>query len=446
MGKKLIVTLVAVFILCVASTAFAGPFADVPVGHWAYSAINQLAKDGIVAGYGDADFGGDKTMTRYEMAIVVGKALEYSGKADKANKALIDKLSAEFAKELDTLGVRVATVEKKIDKLEKIKITGDFYIRNLGEKDSVDNSDASGSYWRSRIRLNVESKIDDSMTAFVRFTSRNLFGSSTASRDGWQTDTSPSYQQLDQYNIKVAANGFTYKVGRQDALLGQGMLISTGGDAQWPNQFDGVVASGKLGAIDTTVIVGTTTRSNSLNGYGDTRAKWYGMDMKAKAAENLSVGVAFAHHKFENDSSILGPAGATNMWAVNTSYNAAPNLTFNAEYARSSYETDNRAYFVSATYAMGKNSLTATYVDTQRYSVDAYNSVYGALIPLNFGAGIVIDGDTYAPLARNYKAWQYYYYHPLTPNTFLDVYVIDAKVPGYKGHDLEWFAGWNVNF
>ena len=50
-----------------ASAYAANPFSDVPAGHWAYDSINKLAAAGVIEGYGDSTFGGDKLMTRYEM-------------------------------------------------------------------------------------------------------------------------------------------------------------------------------------------------------------------------------------------------------------------------------------------------------------------------------------------------------------------------------------------
>ena len=110
MKKSLIVTLALVFILGIAGTAFAAanPFVDVPAKHWAYESVSKLAAAGIVDGYGDGTFRGDKTMTRYEMAQIVAKAMAKSDKADAQMKATIDKLAVEFAAELNNLGVRVA--------------------------------------------------------------------------------------------------------------------------------------------------------------------------------------------------------------------------------------------------------------------------------------------------------------------------------------------------
>ena len=58
--------------LGVSATAFAAnPFSDVPAGHWAYAAVAKLAAAGIVDGYPDGTYKGDRTMTRYEMAQIM---------------------------------------------------------------------------------------------------------------------------------------------------------------------------------------------------------------------------------------------------------------------------------------------------------------------------------------------------------------------------------------
>ena len=66
----------------------ANPFADVPAGHWAYESINKLAAAGVIEGYGDGSFRGDRLMTRYEMAQIVAKAM--------AQGANVDSLAAEL--------------------------------------------------------------------------------------------------------------------------------------------------------------------------------------------------------------------------------------------------------------------------------------------------------------------------------------------------------------
>ena len=115
--------------------AAANPFEDVAADHWAYDAVAQLAADGVIEGYGDGTYRGDQEITRYEMAQMVARAMAKSG-VSAADKAMIDKLAAEFADELNALGVRVAALEKKVD---NVKWTGRVryrYINRRTENDS----------------------------------------------------------------------------------------------------------------------------------------------------------------------------------------------------------------------------------------------------------------------------------------------------------------------
>ena len=139
--KKSLVLAMAMALGVTASAYAANPFSDVPAGHWAYDSISKLAAAGIIEGYGDDTFRGDRLMTRYEMAQIVAKAL--------AKGANVDKLAAEFADELDALGVRVAALEKKSD---NVKITG--YFRYHYENYKQDGKKGHSSKLRSRIWFN----------------------------------------------------------------------------------------------------------------------------------------------------------------------------------------------------------------------------------------------------------------------------------------------------
>ncbi|MEG6585059.1 S-layer homology domain-containing protein [Dendrosporobacter sp. 1207_IL3150] len=128
MKKRLAAMITTALVVGVASTTFAAanPFVDVPAKHWAYDAVTKLAQAGIVDGYNDGTFRGDKTITRYEMAQIVAKAMVKSDKADAAQKAALDKLAVEFSAELNNLGVRVAKLEAS---QSNIKFTGDARVR-----------------------------------------------------------------------------------------------------------------------------------------------------------------------------------------------------------------------------------------------------------------------------------------------------------------------------
>ena len=149
--KKSLVLAMAMALGVTASAYAANPFSDVPAGHWAYDSISKLAAAGVIEGYGDDTFRGDRLMTRYEMAQIVAKAM--------AKGANVDKLAAEFADELDALGVRVAALEKKSD---NVKITGQVRW-NYGSSHSDANKKYNGaSYGHSlRTRLNINGTVND---------------------------------------------------------------------------------------------------------------------------------------------------------------------------------------------------------------------------------------------------------------------------------------------
>jgi len=117
--------------------AQAAPFADTPTNHWAYDAVQDLAKRGIVIGYPDGTYGGKRPMTRYEFAVAVDRALRTIDdmvKAAQTNtpppagtppatnltqeqlnevQALIDK----FRPELDTIQSNLKQAQDDIDAL-----------------------------------------------------------------------------------------------------------------------------------------------------------------------------------------------------------------------------------------------------------------------------------------------------------------------------------------
>jgi len=77
MMRKLALLAGMVAAIAVARPALAqGPFADVPTDHWAYDAVNELAKQGIVNGYPDSTFGGKRALTRYEFAMAIQRMLQ----------------------------------------------------------------------------------------------------------------------------------------------------------------------------------------------------------------------------------------------------------------------------------------------------------------------------------------------------------------------------------
>jgi hypothetical protein len=132
MKRRCTPALVALFCVCatigmVRSVALATPLADIPADHWAYQYIQSLAADGVIEGYPDGAFKGDRPMTRYEMAAVVARAVaklqagQVNGAtlASKTDLEKLQKLVDALKDELDALGVRVTTLEDSLATLER---------------------------------------------------------------------------------------------------------------------------------------------------------------------------------------------------------------------------------------------------------------------------------------------------------------------------------------
>lgn len=87
-------------------------FPDVPANHWAYEYVTALHKAGILEGYPDGTFSGDRMMTRYEFAAIVYRAIMAGAASNPAlnRDGTLDKLAKEFSSEMKY--IRIDTISK----------------------------------------------------------------------------------------------------------------------------------------------------------------------------------------------------------------------------------------------------------------------------------------------------------------------------------------------
>ena len=211
--KKSLVLAMAMALGVTASAYAANPFSDVPAGHWAYDSVNKLASAGIVDGYGNGTFGGDRLMTRYEMAQIVAKAM--------AKGANVDRLAAEFADELDSLGVRVTALEKKSD---NVKITGEARFRYADSKGKGNVADSYVGDLRSRIWITGQVNDDWSYTGMIQ-NIQDFAGDYTGDE---KTDFQRAY-------VQGKLGGMAVTAGRYNAFFADGNI--------YDNRADGVELS-----------------------------------------------------------------------------------------------------------------------------------------------------------------------------------------------------------
>jgi len=178
-----------------ASAASNTLFNDVPQDHWAYPAIEQLAKDGILTGYDDGSFRGDALMTRYDMAQIIANARTHMAKATPADQELITKLSDEFRDDLDDLGVRVTRLEKK---QENVRLTGSFAQKYEKAAHDGYNEDAEHggtnhrTRWQKELKLNIDADVPKTPITFHATLNSQLtsyeasgWGSEEETNDDW---------------------------------------------------------------------------------------------------------------------------------------------------------------------------------------------------------------------------------------------------------------------
>ena len=399
--KKSLVLAMAMALGVTASAYAANPFSDVPAGHWAYDSISKLAAAGVIEGYGDATFGGDKLMTRYEMAQIVAKAM--------AKGANVDKLAAEFAEELDNLGVRVANLEKKAD---NVKIAGNIryeYGHRSGDKAKQKGDIAKN---RLRSRLYVSGQVNDDWSYTARLENNQEF-------NGAKGNTGEEDSKLNQAWVNGKLGGLKVVAGKTDLTLANGNLyddtaeyvgISYGKEiklnAYWGqpvdygyDEFWGINASGKIGklglsagydqfkdALKAATIVGdgdtNAAKEGADNGVWNVTAS-YGFD------KNVKLSATYLHSDLDSKD-VLMPAGVTDVdtdgyvislgykgakanqvgsWGANANYYNQGVGTFVAHTMKAGdwgylYGEGFKGYSVGANYTLAKNIV---------YSLDYYD-------------------------------------------------------------------------
>lgn len=323
MKKSLVSTLALTFVLGVAGTAFAAnPFVDVPAKHWSYDAVSKLAKDGIVTGYDDKTFKGDREITRYEMAIIVAKAM---GKAEKANaedKTLIEKLSVEYSKELNSLGVRVEKLETKVNKFD---LSGTARVRYDKEEKVTGKTTAADHI---NIDINYSYKVNDEWAVKGESEWQRQIGTVKSIN----TTTNDQFEQL---YVTGPISGTSVKVGRYSRIPAYGVL--------YDDKFSGAqVAFGN--AVKTTIDLASTNKYfGNVTVADGTKERIQAIELDAPLSKVTNAKALFIR---------INQPGVDykNAYEVGFDTKFGNDFSFKAAYAKSNQTTENKAYFAQVQY------------------------------------------------------------------------------------------------
>ena len=302
--KKHLAVLAATAVLGVTSAFAANPFSDVTPQDWAYQAVAQLASQGIVNGYADGTFQGQKNITRYEMAQMVAKAMTRQGQVDAEQNAIINRLANEFSAELNNLGVRVSTLENKVG---NFKFTGDARLRY---KNTKKGEEARKSTFDYRGRVKFQATVNDNTKAVIRLIGEKEFGKQA--RPKTAIDQVYVQHNLGQYVTATA--------GRQNLMLGNGLA--------YDDTLEGVVATFGKDKLNATVGYGYLMGGDTFEKLEkDANFEVNSYQVNYMPVENVAV-KAFAvdFHNNKAGNTVVGKA--PNLKAVNDFHGVAADVNF----------------------------------------------------------------------------------------------------------------------
>ena len=399
MKKTLVSALTTALVVGAASTTFAAanPFSDVPADHWAYDAVAQLAQDGVINGYGDGTFRGQQEITRYEMAQMVAKAMAKTD-VSAADKAMIDKLAAEFSDELNNLGVRVSNLEKKTD---NVKWTGEVRYRFAKEstQDSTGYADDKNRTNQMMFRVEPSAQVNANWTAKARI---------------------DYYTNADSDSEVNTSRGSTNSVGNGnlevDRIYAEGVygktVIDLGKIPYFTNSSHGMVYDQRItGAgvtfgkdVRTTIVYGRSVKGGTAVDATDTNydltpsGSLLGIDINYDNGKKFTAGVGYNALSLDADSS-TGNGGVDSMkiWNVGIGYRFLPTFNMTADYSKN---TNNGTDYNSSA-ARGYN-IQANYKGAVAANKGSFG-IYAAYRNLGKLAGI---HSTYDGLNEGYKGWE----------------------------------------
>ena len=398
MKKTLVSALTTALVVGAASTTFAAanPFSDVPADHWAYDAVSQLAADGVIEGYGDTTFRGNQNITRYEMAQMIAKAMAKTD-VSAADKALIDKLAAEFSDELNNLGVRVSNLERNADNVKwngqvRYRYWSQRYENEKGSKDKK-NTDQLNFRLEPSAEVNKNWHVNSRIDAFTN-----------PSKDGDATlKLVRVWAQGDYKNFQV-------KLGKLPFYSTEtaGMLLDnqfSGAQITVGNQLKFTAEAGRWdldNAINQSAIYKAATKTKSETdktlAYGDQTASYQGVALNGTAGK-LYGGAAYRHFEsdlFKHVDGFKKDADEANIWSVGAGYKFDKNWNLYGAYAKNEKaEADATAHNIQLNYKGAQKANKGSWGAYTAYRYMGQNVAFAPTYETFLNAGV-----------NNVKGWE----------------------------------------
>lgn len=381
--------LLALAFAALSATVFAADgadsFSDVPKDHWSYEALDYLAKNGVIEGYADGTFQGNRTMSRYEMAAITARAMQASN-LDIGARSVLEKLEKEYGSELATLRAQVEQntedIKKNREAIERFKVHG--FVRTQYDYDKntdADTLDRSANRFYMDLRLDM--KVNDIWTVKAQSETNRHYNdghlrSENAMNDNAQQTWSGHDGNFQRIWVEAQQDGRWLNLGRAWRGLGfQNVLFG--------NESDGF----QFGIP----IKGTNLTASGFwmasTGAGN-KESLYGVGLWGAVGHNFDINVAYARSSLGKNESYT--SGLIDHYEVNP----MTNIVFPVY--RNNDRTNMRSYgyVVSAATNVAKNvRVIGDYVQT-----DADEQNKSVALRLNYKGTKLDDVGSFGVYAR----------------------------------------------
>jgi len=383
MRKTIMVVLALLLTFGMAGTALAASmFSDVPQSHWSYDAVNKLAKAGVIEGNGDGTFQGNRTLSRYEMAIIVGRALTKMDKADASNKELIEKLAAEYSAELKRLDDKYDSLDKRVD---NVMLSG--YVRAKYDSDRVGDHNVDSGNKHFYMDLEANMKVDDRWSAhFQSETNKQYTAHTWNNARNADDDSDGTFQRIwvtgTVGDVGVSAGKKWFGVGPQSVLWGH---AATGAQIDIPAKGlnvslynfraadPGEVQLGRL------VVNGVQAADNWANSHACDIGV-YGGTINTNLSSATSLSVSYLGNKKDGNGAQMSNAVSTDLIT-----NLGSDVKFTGTFVKTNADDYNKSqeyrldYKGADTKVPGSYGIYARYFKFEAYGDYAHDTEWGSL-------------------------------------------------------------------
>lgn len=382
------------------STAFAATadsFTDVPKDHWSYQALDYLAKEGIIDGMGDNTFQGGRTMTRYEMASIVAKAMQKGG-GTFGDQAVLDKLAAEYSGEISTLKKQVDQNTKDINDLKngiagKMELNG--FIRVQYDHDKYNHpvqngSDLNKDNNRFYMNLNGSYKVNDNWKAKFQLEKNSFYngGHDHENESGsWENRTKDGKYTATRAKRWSGHDGDIQRIWVEGVDPKSGDWISVGRAWRGLGQQNVLFGTESDGLQFGVPLKGTGLTASgfwfSSTGAGN-HESWYGVGTWGNVGHSAGINLAYAQNSKDKGDVYEQNTTHLSAWDDKTVYydkayvlsgwlDLAKDVRFLTDYVKTNADYQNNSLFLRLNYRntdLMKPGSYQTYARWYRYGAN----------------------------------------------------------------------------